>query len=138
MFDTNKYLSIPFLEFGRDFYGCDCYGLVRLIYKNEFEIDIPEFCGIGHKEYLKISDKIDQCKCTSDWKSVNSPRLGDVVLLKNKGVATHVGLLVSADKFIHMSENIGCSIDGIAGSRWNSRIEGFYRNVRLEDKTTES
>ena len=38
---TQKYVGIPFKSGGRDFSGCDCYGLIRLILLTEYNTQLP-------------------------------------------------------------------------------------------------
>ena len=42
---VNNYIGIPFVSGGRDKTGCDCYGLVRLILQNEYNIELPLLSG---------------------------------------------------------------------------------------------
>lgn len=130
MISLERYLEIPFLDGGRSFNGADCYGLVRLIHMSENIGQLPEFCGIGAKETLKIRSAVsdNQCNC-SEWKKVeNDVKFGDVVLLKINGAPVHVGMMLDAKKFIHISDKIDCSIDSLSTSRWRTRIEGIYRH----------
>ena len=37
----NNYINISFLDHGRSKEGCDCWGLARIIYKEQLDIDLP-------------------------------------------------------------------------------------------------
>ena len=42
MFDYKRYLQIPYKPLGRDWNGCDCWGLLCLIAKEEYTIALPD------------------------------------------------------------------------------------------------
>lgn len=121
-----KYVGIPYAEKGRDITGLDCYGLVRLIYKNEYKIDLPSFSA----EYTaddnnRIQDLIAQYK--EGWESVDTPSAGDIVLFRIMGVESHVGLVISPTHFIHVRENQDSAIESLSAHKWSKRIVGFFK-----------
>lgn len=121
-----KYIGIPYAEKGRDITGLDCYGLVRLIYKNEYKIDLPSF----NAEYTaddnnRIQDLIAQYK--EGWESTDTPSAGDIVLFRIMGVESHVGLVISPTHFIHVRENQDSAIESLSAHKWSKRIVGFFK-----------
>lgn len=121
-----KYVGIPYAEKGRDITGLDCYGLVRLIYKNEYKIDLPSFSA----EYTaddnnRIQDLIAQYK--EGWESTDIPSAGDIVLFRIFGVESHVGLVISPTHFIHVRENQDSAIESLSAHKWSKRIVGFFK-----------
>ncbi len=89
------YFSIPFKKFGRDYKGCDCWGFVRLVLKNECNINLP------------ILDKVKSINPTYDksqFTKVNNIKDFDLVLMKGKeGIQTHIGFIYK-NQIMHMTE----------------------------------
>lgn len=121
-----KYIGIPYVEKGRDTTGLDCYGLVRLIYKNEYKIDLPSFTA----EYTvndtdRIQDLVAQYK--EGWEQIDSPSEGSIVLFRILGTESHIGVAISATHFIHVRENQDSAIEAFDSPKWSKRIVGYYK-----------
>lgn len=124
--DFAKYVGIPFVDHGRDATGCDCWGLVRLIYKNEFDIDLPDLGPL----YGCTTDKDGMKRVYEDqlvkWSKVKKPQIGDVVLLRIKGLPVHVGVMVDKGVMLHAERGIDSVVERVENSLWRNRVEGFY------------
>jgi sulfur carrier protein ThiS len=123
---SNKYIGIPFKDGGRDSNGVDCWGLVRLVYKNEFNINLPSFSN----EYSTTSDveRLEELinQYREGWTETKEPKEGSIVLFRMMGRGTHVGVLVNTTQFLHVNEDSTSTIENISSHRWKDRILGFY------------
>lgn len=124
---AKKYIGIPYRlhSFGMD--GCDCYGLVVLIFKQEFGIDLPRYdssysSNSSHDDITKIYNaEVDK------WHRVDKPSIGSVVYLMLAGHPKHVGVMVSDTHFVHNLKSPQSSMIGsINNHKWKNRIIGFY------------
>lgn len=123
----NKYVGLPFLEKGRTAEGLDCWGLARLVYKEQFEIDLPSFTS----EYASVSDAEHLQELIAinkeGWEAVDTPKEGDLLLISINGSASHVGIAINETQFLHVRENRDSAIEAINARLWKNRILGAYR-----------
>lgn len=120
-----KYIGIPYLEKGRDTYGADCWGLVRLIYKNEYNIDLPSFSTeYTQSDTSRIQELISQYK--EGWEVQDYPKIGNIILFRVLGNEAHVGVVTSPTHFIHVRENQSTVIESLESPSWSRRIIGYY------------
>ena len=121
----NDYVGIPFLAKGRDAAGVDCWGLVRLVYKEEFDIELPSFAD--DYEY-DDTDRIEQlaAQYKEGWEETTIPKPGSVVLFKVLGHISHIGIYIGGNKFLHCLENHSSVIESLDSINWNKRFAGFY------------
>lgn len=121
-----KYIGIPYAEKGRDSAGLDCWGLVRLIYKNELQIDLPSFSAeYTQTDTDRIGELIAQYK--EGWESTEQPQEGDVVLFRIFGTESHVGVVVTPTHFIHVREDQDSVIESLNNPKWSKRIVGYFK-----------
>ena len=125
--DLIKYIGLPYKEYGRDFNGCDCYGLIYLFYKHELGIELPTYSALyNHNNSDSIKDIISREK--TKWIKVDKPKKFDGILFNISGMYNHIGIFLDNNLFLHSAKIRGEScIERITHPFWNTRIEGFYR-----------
>lgn len=126
MFD--RFVGIPFLNKGVAFDGCDCFGLVRLLYGVELGQEIPNPSYENavdskqiHSEYIK--------QIATNWKEVKELKKYDVIAMahdaRHPHIIQHFGIYLGNDKMLHTLRNVGSHIVDI--SQYQYYIKGFYR-----------
>jgi len=129
MYDwVKKYIGIPFVSNGRTIEGCDCYGLVRLVLHNEYDIELPQLSD-DYKDAQNIKE-------TAKLFAENIPVLASVklsaaqekavVIITEHGVAAHIGITAGGGYILHTGIKTGsvCQRETHPGLR--GRIEGYY------------
>lgn len=121
-----KYIGIPYAEKGRDETGLDCWGLVRLIYKNELNIDLPSFSTeYDTSDNERLEELFAQYK--EGWESTDAAEVGDVVIFRIFGYESHIGICVGDNKFLHVREARDSVIESLDNPKWSRRITGFFK-----------
>ena len=129
MLTNIEYMEIPYVEDGRGWTGCDCYGFVLLWYENKLGITIPDLnfkrnCNFSTAELEKLHDS---------FVKVDVPREHDLVLIRNDP-DIHVGICLSEKSFIHMLHGVGGAFSELRD--WKSQIVGYYRHkTRINNDT---
>lgn len=124
--DYNKYIGLPYKDNGRDESGVDCWGLVRLFYKNELSIDLPSYTEL----YSGGTDTaIPQAIISNkdNWIERGEGVPGDVCLFNIFGEPAHVGIYIGGGSFLHVRENQDSVIESINSVKWSKRFVGFYK-----------
>jgi cell wall-associated NlpC family hydrolase len=123
----NKYVGIPFVDRGNSFSGCDCYGLIRLFYKTEYSIGIPEFnssCKDTRRIFIDYMYQIAR-----HWDLVDECKMGDVIAMaydpNHPNVVQHFAIYIGNDKILQALDKIGVFICDI--SDYNRYVKGIYR-----------
>jgi cell wall-associated NlpC family hydrolase len=124
---VGEYLFIPFKAGGRDRKGVDCWGLVRLIYKDRLGIDLPLYSEVDYYQDQKVQDTIESER--HKWLEIQEADLieGDVVAIRIEGYPWHLGVIVEPRKFIHADPGRGIRIERTDAIHWKNRILGYHR-----------
>jgi cell wall-associated NlpC family hydrolase len=124
--DVSRYANIPFVEKGRGFTGCDCWGIPYLIYRDFLRIELPLYL----EEYQNTEDEKELGRLTEQektaWIEVKEPNPYDIVLMRLKGQPMHVGVAIGNGKFIHCMRDVGTTIERLSSPMWRDRIVGYY------------
>ena len=131
------YIGIPFRYRGRNVSGgLDCWGLIRVVYKEQFGVDLPSFLNrqydrdniIGAKRALSdgAQDLFDEPPA--------GPVIGDCVLLHIRGLPLHCGLYIGRDAgqewVLHTTESRGSSFRQSLRSRELEHSEPVFYRLR--------
>lgn len=116
--------SVPYLDGGRDKDGLDCFGLVRLLLAG-CGVDLPDYATPPRED--QAESFVSNYHRHAEEVGRERARAGDVVFFE-RGGAAHVGLMLSAHRFVHMSRDSG--VQFLPVSRLAGRMR-FYR-VRTE------
>jgi cell wall-associated NlpC family hydrolase len=135
----NRYVGIPFVSRGRDRLGCDCYGLVALVLREQFAIEVPSYANDypDALEQLEVAWLISNEISRQRWQRLNVPLPidgerssalpGSVILLRIAGQPWHVGIVVADGWFLHVRPATDSCLERYDSLRWHRRIQGFYR-----------
>ena len=127
----DKYIRIPFVEKGRDEKGCDCWGLARLIYKNELGIELPSYDG----DYQNTEDRdilsaaIEENK-KHFWVFPDTGKEFDMIILNVANRPVHLGVVTRPNYMIHCSKDINTVHVPYNNLAWRKRVKGFGRYDR--------
>ena len=122
----NDYVGIPFLDKGREKTGADCWGLVRLIYDEQFNVKLPSFADADYDyaDDSRIEDLFAQNR--EGWEVTTEPKPGSLVLFRILGREAHVGVYIGDDRFIHSRDKFSSAIENLSSTKWRSRTAGFF------------
>jgi len=122
----DDFIGIPYVEKGRTLEGCDCWGLLVLVYDRYFKIKVPSFSddyqGFADREGVDLL--LEQHR--NEWVQVESPHIGDGVFMILQG-RPHVGIYIGDDRILHTSKGFGSIIERTDSVRLRNRIQSFHR-----------
>lgn len=136
---VNKYIGIPFVSGGRDLSGCDCYGLVRLILQNEYNIELP----LLSDEYSNALNISETKKLFLDYSpifcgnKISTPVESAVALFRFRGTLCHVGIYAGDNYIIHTRHKTGSVCERIDRFSFTGFLEGWYE-IDKNYRTTKS
>jgi cell wall-associated NlpC family hydrolase len=109
---AKKYLNVPYVWGGMSPKGFDCSGYLNYVFNKSAGKKLPRTVGDIYKQGVKVS----------------SPQAGDLVFFETyKPGASHAGIYLGNNQFIHSSSSKGVSITSMNNSYWSERYLGAKR-----------
>ena len=119
------YTGIPYLVRGDTFDGCDCWGLVRIVYR-DLGIELPSYADYAGE----IGGLVDGLVADDIWHEVDEPAPLDVVLLRADWTDYHIGLIIGPGMMLHTVDLKNSCIENYNRPYWRPRLRGFFRYAR--------
>ena len=130
---SNKFVGLPYSEFGRTATGVDCWGLVRLVYGQELDIELPSYTEAytSVREHAELAEKIGTVAGEGTWLRVDQARCFDLAVFRRGHLDTHVGIVVSPGLMLHVSGGDHSKLEHYNFGQWAHRLTGLYRHFEL-------
>jgi cell wall-associated NlpC family hydrolase len=125
---VKKYIGIPFVSNGRTTDGCDCYGLVRIVLRNEYGITLPELSD-NYADALNIKETarlFAEHRPVLAGEKIDAPEEKAVVVITEHGAAAHVGIVAGGGYILHTGIKTGSVCQRETHPVLRGRIEGYY------------
>lgn len=131
---VNKYINIPYINKGRNFDGADCWGLIRIVYKDELNIDLPSYGEVSSDDLAKVHRKIEDV--SEKWIEVTKEDIEpfDICVMRASGkrIVCHVGLVIDKKRILHVENKINSAIVELKDPLIRERIVCFRRHKAIK------
>ena len=131
--DLKPYIGIPFRDHGCGFDGCDCYGLVRLVYLKELGIELPHLGDQYSNAFARAEiGPIPAGTVAEGWAvdvTDEEPEQFDVLVFSRGGVDYHVGLFLYGEFMLHCIDGVDSCLEKWNGIRWKRQLSRRLRHV---------
>ncbi len=134
---TQKYISLPWADLGRDWSGVDCWGLPCLVYREELGVDLPTYADYPTTaERAEVAAVVAGATSSPLWRKVDVAHPFDICLFRVGPLASHVGVKTHDRLMIHATES-GVVTEDYTRGRWAARFLGHYRLTSLMEALDE-
>lgn len=125
------YVGVPFVEGGRDRRGLDCWGLVRLVFRDRLAIDLPLHDEIGPADHRRVTTQMQASIGSGAWQKVQGPRAYDVMVARrdpHSRYPGHVGVMLDSGRVLHVWKGRDVHVSRLREPALAGLIIGFFRH----------
>lgn len=113
-----------FSEFiGIEYSKMDCWRLTQHFYQRVFGIELKSY--YEHTPLERSDRKSLIYTNVGEFKRVEEPQFGDIVLIKILGIESHIAIFMGGGMMLHTTEKTGSCLEPVA--RWKKQIVGYFR-----------
>ena len=124
--DLSRFIGLPYQHRGSEYTGCDCYGMVRLFYRDVMNIEIPNYQTMYSNQFHKEEcEGVINAVC-GEWLEVQDIGFGSVLTFNILGAVSHVGVHIGDGDFVHSFNGTNSCIESIKDISWNKRLHKAY------------
>lgn len=128
----DKYINVPYENFGRLMTGADCWGLVVLVYEQELGIQLPTYAEISAESLIEIHRKLSVDKDSEIWETVTegNQKPFDVCVMTapNSKRVCHVGIVIDEKHILHIEKGVDSAIVPVNHFTIRERIACYRRH----------
>lgn len=126
------YVGTVYLDKDLGAAGCHCWGLLRLVYRQEKGILLPDYEGVSPDDVRDIDALVHDEIDAGHWHRVERPQEFDAALFRRGRHDSHIGIMIDHRHMLHSDREAGAAIvERIDTGRWATSIVGFYRHKDL-------
>ncbi|MEN6535655.1 MAG: NlpC/P60 family protein [Bryobacteraceae bacterium] len=125
----DRFVGIPYLDRGRSIVGCDCYGLLWMVFRELRGIELPSH---GDR-YVTGADREAMARLIAgeldDWHEVEASQetAFDGVLMREGKFPRHIGIVTAPGMVLHVQRGETSRIERYRSGFFIHRVVGFYR-----------
>lgn len=125
--NIDQYIGIPYVEFGRDKSGVDCWGLIKVL-TGSLGLKLPDYLEYEGVAELKVLDTlINRHKAEFEEIDFIDRKFGDIIVFRILGLACHVGFIVDHIRMVHTLEGCDSALERYDRMIWKKRVDGVFR-----------
>lgn len=124
---ANKYIGIPYVILGRDASGLDCYGLIRHVMAQEFNVTMPLLTTDGARSPRALTREFLILR--RSFVQVEKAQEGDIIIFKPMNQPTHVAIAIGIDSyFLHTEPMKNACIESWKSPMWINLLDSVWRH----------
>jgi hypothetical protein len=100
----------------------DCFNLAKKFYGEVLGVQLKHYFDSVPEDRVKIKNLI--YSNIGDFVKTDNPKFGDLILLRIKGLESHIAINIDASIMLHTMEKTGSVIDRKV--KWGTLIVGYY------------